>query len=118
LWGCPNAGLLSLSGIVKNDFDEITIIDEDHDPIPFDKEFDMVALGFITQQAYPAYEMLKNLRRKDIYFRRRSFMSVVFRMKQYTLRYYFRGEAELTWREFINDYKNNRPKKIYEIKQI
>lgn len=115
LMSCPNAPLLTVAAIASPYFDEIVYIDEEIETIDFSKKYDIVGMSFMTQQASRAYELAKKYKELGSYTVCGGMHPT--NLSGQTSEYFdtvFIGEGEYTWPEFIRDYQNGRPKKIYK----
>ncbi|MEF2965920.1 radical SAM protein [Paenibacillus sp. M1] len=114
LMSCPNLPLLAVGALAKDDFDDIVYIDEEIETIPWNTPFDMVAMSFMTQQATRAFELADKFREMGTYLIAGGMHPT--NSPEETLQYYdtvFIGEAEITWSEFISDFRKGLPKKTY-----
>jgi len=97
-------------------FDEVVYIDEEVEDIDFSKQYDIVGMSFMTQQASRAYELAMKFRKLGTYTICGGMHPT--NLPEQTLEYFdtvFIGECEYTWNEFISDFKNNTTRKIRKI---
>ncbi len=113
-WYTAPLGLLTVAALTPKRF-EIEFVDEDFEPIHFDGSYDIVAISAMTQQANRAYEIA------DI-FRQRFSTNVVMGGIHATVlpdealqhvNTVFIGEAEKIWEQYLNDWEQNKVKKVY-----
>lgn len=113
-WETPNLSLLTIAGIIPNTYD-ISFIDEDHgENVPFDKEYDIVAITGMTQQIYRAYEIGDRFRENGAYVVIGGIHATI--MPDEVAQHadtVFLGEGENTWKEFLYDYERGNPKNRY-----
>ena len=113
-WETPNLSLLTIAGVIPRTY-EVSFIDEDHGvQVPFDAQYDIVALTGMTQQIYRAYEIIDRFRQKRAYTVIGGIHASI--MPEEVLQHadtVFIGEGENTWIEFIEDYEKGEPKKRY-----
>ena len=117
LMSCANSPLLTVAAILENFFDEIEYIDEEIEEIDWDKQYDIVAMSFMTQQASRAFILAKKFKEKDIYLIAGGLHPT--NSPEETLQYFdtvFIGEGEITLPQFMRDYYRNKPLRIYENK--
>jgi radical SAM superfamily enzyme YgiQ (UPF0313 family) len=116
-WTGFSSGLLIVAALTPDDC-KIEVIDENIEPIDFSKNYDLVAISAITQQANRAYNISSEFRKKGV--------SVVMGGIHPTLVHdeainhadtVIIGEAEKTWKNFIQDFKKGRAKQIYVKKE-
>ncbi|MFZ5351480.1 MAG: B12-binding domain-containing radical SAM protein [Bacillota bacterium] len=115
LMNCPNAPLLTVAAFAQDFFDDIVFIDEEIEAIDFNIHFDMVAMSFMTQQASRAFELAMAFKEKGSYLICGGMHAT--NSADEVLSYFdtvFIGEGEKTWYEFMEDFKNGCPKRIYE----
>ena len=106
--------LLSVAACTPDDI-EITITDEQVEPVIFDEPFDLVGITFMTALASRAYELASEYRKRGV--------PVVFggyhtslHAKE-ALRHCDAvciGEAESTWPRLIDDYTSGRIERVYQ----
>ena len=103
-----------LAAFVDNSLYTITLIDEYCRKIPYHKRFDLVAITVNTPNAPHCYEISAHFRRLG--------SKVVMGGPHVTLLsdeaavhcdYLVLGEGEVTWKQFLADYSNGNPQKIY-----
>lgn len=105
--------LLIMAALTPDDVD-ISLVDENMDQINFSEAYDLVALTAMTQQATRAYEI-------SAAFRMRGVKTVIGGIHPTVLPeeacrhvdYVITGEGETVWNEFLDDFQNNRARKIY-----
>lgn len=94
--------------------DSITIIDEQIETVPFDEDFDLVGITVMTATAPRAYELCSHFTARGIPVVLGGFHPT-FNQKE-ALRYASSiviGPAYGAWTALVEDYRNNKPKKIY-----
>ena len=115
LMSCANSPLLTIAAILESYFDEIEYIDEEIEDIDWGRQYDMVAMSFMTQQAARAFELADMFRGKGAYLIAGGMHPT--NSSEETLQHFdtvFVGEGELTLPQFMKDYLNKTPLRIYE----
>ncbi|PIP68074.1 MAG: B12-binding domain-containing radical SAM protein [Candidatus Omnitrophica bacterium CG_4_9_14_0_2_um_filter_42_8] len=112
-WTGFSSGLLIVAALTP-DYFKIEVIDENIESIDFNKDYDLVAISAMTQQANRAYKISDEFRNKGI--------SVVMGGIHPTLMHkeainhadtVIIGEAENTWKDFIQDFKKGKARQVY-----
>jgi radical SAM superfamily enzyme YgiQ (UPF0313 family) len=114
LWYAPSLNLLVIAALTPQDI-EITLFDEYYEDIDFDQQFDLVGITAMTIQAQRAYEIADIYRAKNIPVVMGGVHATV--MPDEALLHadiVFKGEAERTWPQFLQDFENGEAKQIYE----
>lgn len=65
LYTCPNLGLLTVAGMFDDTF-ELEYVDENFEPIDYDKKYDLVCMSPVAQQVNHCYEVAAAFKRKGI----------------------------------------------------
>ena len=108
-----------LAGFIDETKYNILLIDEYNQKIPFEDNFDLVAITVNTSNASHCYEVAAKFRSKGC--------KVIFGGPHVTLMpdeamnycdYIIIGEAEDTWPEFLEDFYTNKAKKVYKTETI
>ncbi len=108
-------GLATVAGMTPPEF-AVELVDENAEPIRFDTDADLVAIGCWNVQYHRARELARE-------FRRRGKTVVVGgpyptlcpeRFTDGTFDVVFDGEAEITWPEFCRDLLAGTPKPVYK----
>lgn len=106
-----------LAAFIDERYFEITLIDEYCQRVPYNKSFDLVAITVNTPNAPHCYEMSAKFRNKGT--------KIVMGGPHATLLpdevgshcdFLLIGEGEFTWQQFLEDFYNGNPHKIYESK--
>jgi radical SAM superfamily enzyme YgiQ (UPF0313 family) len=117
LWSGFSTGLLTLAALSPVNT-QITYVDENHEPIPFDREFDVVAVTATTQQATRAYQIADRFRRhwgkRTLLVAGGPHVSFLPEEAEKHFDVVFMGEAEKTWPEFLADLRSGRPRSRYD----
>ncbi|GAX60252.1 Fe-S oxidoreductase [Candidatus Scalindua japonica] len=106
--------LPTIAALTPSDI-EVTIIDENILPINFDKQVDLVGITTLTYTAKRAYEIADKFRQKGVKVVLGGIHPTM--LADEALEHadsIIIGEAENVWPEFIEDFKNNRLKNIYQ----
>ncbi len=105
--------LLILASLTPDDI-EVSLIDENVDKIDFNQQYDLVAITGMTQQAARAYEISAKFREQGVITVMGGIHATVLPEEagKY-VDYVITGEGETVWNEFLNDFRNNKAKKIY-----
>jgi len=93
---------------------EITLIDENIEDINFDEKYDLVGITAMTQQAYRAYAIAVEFRKRNIPVVMGGIHASV--LPDEALQHVdtvFVGESEDQWAIYLNDLENGTAKKIY-----
>jgi len=107
--------MIYLAAFVNEDDYNITFVNEYSEKIPYDKKFDLVAITVNTLNALHCYEISAKFRAKGI--------KVVMGGPHVTLLpdegqehcdHLILQEGEITWPQFLEDFKNGTAKKVYE----
>lgn len=113
-WYSPNLSILTIIGLTPSNI-EISYIDEDFEAIDFDIQYDIVAISAMTQQVIRGYEIAKEFRKRGVYVVMGGIhVSVLPDEALECVDTVVIGEAENLWPQFLEEYKNNRAKKIYK----
>ena len=104
-----------LAAFVDEKYFEITIVDEYCQQVPYHKYYDLAAITINTPNAPHCYEISARLRKKG--------MKIVMGGPHATLLpdevinhcdFLLVGEGETIWRQFLEDFRNGNPGKIYQ----
>jgi len=112
-WLAPPLNLLTISALTPADI-EVKVIDEHYEIIDFNERFDLVGITAMTQQAYRAYEIAGEFRKRNIPVVMGGIHASV--LPDEALEHVdtvFVGEAEDTWGVFLDDFKAGQEKKTY-----
>ncbi|HBB27967.1 MAG TPA: hypothetical protein DC000_01710, partial [Clostridiales bacterium] len=115
LMSCANSPLLTVASILESFFDEIEYIDEEIEDIDWEKQYDMVAMSFMTQQATRAFILAEKFKKKGVYLIAGGMHPT--NSPEEVLKYFntvFIGEGEITLPQFMRDYLNNKPLSVYK----
>ncbi|MCP4131300.1 MAG: B12-binding domain-containing radical SAM protein [bacterium] len=102
-----------LAALTPPEFD-MEILDESVEPIDFDDPVDIVALTGMTYMAPYAYRIAEEYKKRGVYVVMGG-VHVSLAVDE-ALQYVdsvFVGESENTWVQFIEDFKNKTPQKVY-----
>jgi radical SAM superfamily enzyme YgiQ (UPF0313 family) len=118
LWGqigfkFPPLSLLALASSMPEDV-EVSIIDENLEMIPFERETDLIGLTVMTPQAPRAYQIADEFRKRGKRVVLGGFH--VSHLPEEALLHadaVVVGEGDRVWQEVIQDFKESRGKKIY-----
>ncbi len=112
-WNGIGAALPTLAALVPRDH-EVTIIDENLESVSFEANCDIVGITAMTQQACRAYEIAKEFRQRGRYIVMGGIHATV--LPDEALQYadtVVVGEAENAWIDFIQDFRDGTPRRIY-----
>lgn len=117
LWSGTSLGLLIIASLTPKSFD-IEFIDENFNPVDYDKDYDIVAITAFTQQAPRAYQIADQFRTRNIFVVIGGIHATLMphEAKKHANTVII-GEAEELWPKFINDFLNRTTKPFYENKQ-
>lgn len=110
----PPLSLLTLAAHTPEEI-EIELIDENTEPVPFDHDYDLVGITAMSQQAWRAYAIAAEFRKRGIPVVMGGIHASV--MPEEALQHVdtvFIGEAENTWPQFLNDLAQGNPQQIYK----
>lgn len=110
----PSLSLLTIAGLTPLDI-KMSYIDEDFEEINYSADYDIVALSAMTQQVVRAYEVAEEFRKRGVYVVIGGIHAS--KLPNEALQYVdtvIVGEAENVWKIFLNDFKCNKPNKIYQ----
>jgi len=113
-WYSPSLSILTIAGMIPADI-SITFIDEDFESLDFNQSFDIVAISAMTQQVMRAYEIAREFRKRGVYVILGGIHASV--SPDESIEHFdsvFIGEAEKTFPQFLDDFRNNEQKKIYK----
>ena len=108
-----------LAGFINETKYNMLLIDEYNQKIPFEDDFDLIAITVNTSNASHCYDIATKFRRKG--------GKVIFGGPHVTLipdeamnycDYLIMGEAEDTWPQFLEDFYTNKAKKVYKTEVI
>lgn len=115
----PHLGLLSIAALLNDEVEKV-YIDEEYTPLDeieeklYGRGFDLVCLSAFNPQAKRAYEIADGYKETDAVVIMGGLH--VSALPEEALRHVdavFVGEAEDTFREFLNDYENGNIKRVY-----
>lgn len=113
IWSAPNLGLLTIASLTPRDWD-MDYIEEMKTDIDFNAGYDIVAISCMTQQIDRGFEIASE-------FKKRGALTVIggihVTVENSEAPKYcdivFIGEAEVSWPQFIEDYKKGVYKSVY-----
>jgi len=109
----PNLALLTLASLTPGTI-EITLVDERVDTLTFKEDFDLVGISMITAQATRGYEIAEKFKKQGVYTVLGGIHPTVCPEEASShCDTVIAGEAENTWPQFLEDYKQGRPKMLY-----
>lgn len=113
-----SVGLLTIASLIPKDW-KIDYIDENIDIIDFNKNYDIVALSSMTQQAIRAYEIADEFRKRNIKVVIGGIHATVSpdETKEHADSVII-GEGEGVWPGMVRDILNNRLGKFYKAKNF
>ncbi len=117
-WNGIGVSLPTLAALIPEGH-EITLVDENKEPIDFDEPYDLVGITAMTQQANRAYEIASRFRERGRHVAiggiHPSVMPAEAGEKADTV---FVGEGENTWPQFLQDFLHGSPRKFYDHAQF
>ena len=114
LWFAPPLSLLTIASYTPNDI-VIKMIDEHFEEINFEEDYDLVGITAMTQQAFRAYEIADEFRRRNkIVVMGGIHASILPDEALCHVNTIFIGEAEELWQIYLADLKSGSEKKIYK----
>lgn len=118
-WETPNLSLLTISSLIPDSF-EVSFIDEDHgQKIDFDAKYDIVAVTGMTQQITRAYAIADEFRKRGACVVIGGIHATIMPDEaQQHADTVFRGEGELIWPLFLEEYLKGTHKQRYENKSV
>lgn len=118
-WETPNLSLLTIAGLFPSYY-ELHFYDEDHgESIPFEEKFDLVLLTSMTQQVNRAYEICQAFRKRGCHTALGGIHATIF--KEEALQHadtVMVGEGEVVLPRFLQDFEQNRAKRLYEAEKF
>lgn len=94
---------------------EVSITNEVFEDIDFEEKVDIVGITSITSNIFRAYEVADKFRKRGIFVVMGGIhVSMLPEEAREHADTVFVGEAEETWVQFLDDFSNRRPKKIYQ----
>ena len=118
LWTGPNLVLITIASLLPVDWD-VEYIDENYKEINYEKIYDIVCISAMTQQIVNAYNIIDR-------FKQLNTLTVIGGIHATVLPddaaqhadVVMIGEGEITWPQFLSDYKNGEIKKFYNDKYL
>ncbi len=113
-WYSLPLGLLTIAGATPEKID-ISVIDEDFENIDYSKEYDIVGISLMTQQAYRAYQIADEFRKRNVPVVMGGIHPTV--LPNEALEHcdtVIIGEGETLWNQYLRDFKNGCQKKMYK----
>lgn len=113
VFGAFGAAFPLLAALTPDDFD-VTIVDENHEELNYDEDFDLVGISSMTQQADRAYQIADQFRDRGVHVVLGGLHATV--LPQEAKRHadtVIVGEAENTWPQFIRDFLSGTPAPFY-----
>ena len=113
-YNTSSLSIITIAGLTPPDI-EVSYIDEDFEDIDFNIQYDIVGISAMTQQIVRSYEIAKEFRRRGIYVVMGGIHTSF--LPEEALEWVdtvIIGEAEDLWPQFLEDFKNNKAKKIYK----
>ncbi len=112
-WNGVGIGLLILAALTDDRF-EITMVDENQEEIPFNRDWALVGVTAMTQQATRAYAISNRFRSMGVHTVIGGIHATVMPEEaQKNADTVFVGEAENAWGTFLNDFLAGKAKKQY-----
>jgi radical SAM superfamily enzyme YgiQ (UPF0313 family) len=114
----PPLSLLTIASHTPKDI-QIKLIDENIETIDFNEEFDLVGITAMTQQAFRAYEIAGEFKKKNIPVVMGGIHASV--LPEEALLHVdsvFIGESEEQWKVYIQDLRAKREKRIYQAESL
>ncbi|MFH1478256.1 MAG: radical SAM protein [Candidatus Omnitrophota bacterium] len=109
-----SSGLLIMASLTPKDW-EIDLIDENLEDINFDKDYDLIGLGSMTQQATRAYEIADKFRKKGSKVVMGGIhATVLFEEAKEHVDSVVIGEGEEIWPNVLSDFIDNKLKPYYK----
>lgn len=114
--------LATLKALIPNDIDcEVDVCDEMVEKIDkyLKRSYDIVAITLQTSAAIKSYELAKQFKEKGSYIVMGGYHPTY--MPEEAIKYadtVIIGAAEYSWPNFLHDYINNAPKKLYNIQNV
>jgi len=113
-WNGMGAALQTVAGLTPAQH-QVTIVDENFEEVDGAGEWDIVGLTGMTQQALRAYEIAEMYRSKGSYVVMGGIHASV--KPSEALEHVdtvFAGEAEVNWPQFLLDFQNGAPRRLYD----
>ena len=113
-WNGMGAALQTVAALTPEP-NQVTIIDENYEPIDFSGNWDIVGITAMTQQAERAYEIAGEFKQRGRFVVMGGIHASVLpseAMEQVDT--VFSGEAEINWPQFLRDYAEGKPQRLYE----
>jgi len=112
-WSGAGAALHTIASLTPADH-LITIVDENYERLEWEGDWDLVGITAMTQQALRAYEIAQEFHRRGRYVVMGGIhASVLPEEAAQHVDTVFAGEAEITWPQFLREYLEGAPQKIY-----
>ncbi|MDO8687096.1 MAG: cobalamin-dependent protein, partial [Dehalococcoidales bacterium] len=112
-WSGLGSGLLVIAALTPPEI-EIELIDEDSEDINFQRDYDLVGITAVTQQATRAYEIARRFRERNVRVVLGGIHTTVLpdeaRLHADSI---IVGEAENLWPKLLDDFRHNRVSPVY-----
>ncbi len=112
-WSGLGSGLLVIAALTPNEI-EIELIDEDTGDIDFHRDYDLVGITAVTQQAPRAYEIARSFKERNVKVVLGGIHTTVLpdeaRLHADSI---IVGEAENLWPTLLDDFSHNRLRSVY-----
>jgi radical SAM superfamily enzyme YgiQ (UPF0313 family) len=117
-WTGLSSGLLLIAALTPEKH-KVELIDENFDAVDFDKDFDLVGISCMTQQAVRGYAIADEYRKrgKKVVLGGMHPTMMPDEAKQHADSVVV-GEVEYLWATVLHDFENNRPKDFYRSEKL
>lgn len=116
-WSGLGSGLLVIAALTPAEI-ELELIDEDSEEINFQRDYDLVGITAVTQQATRAYEIARRFRERNVRVVLGGIHTTVLpdeaRLHADSI---IVGEAENLWPKLLDDFRHNRLSPVYTSRQ-
>lgn len=113
-WYSLPLGLLTIAGATPDEID-ISLIDEDFENIDYSQQYDLIGISSMTQQAYRAYQIADEFRKRNIPVAMGGIHpTVLFDEALKHCDTVIIGEGEMLWNQYIKDFNKGCQKRIYK----
>lgn len=113
-YNTSSLSIITIAALTPPDI-EISYIDEDFEEIDFDVQYDIVGISAMTQQVIRGYEIAKEFRKRGTYVVMGGIHASF--LPDEALEWVdtvIIGEGEELWPKFLEDFKNNKEKRVYK----
>lgn len=115
LWKVTTPGPLVLASKTIEAGEDVYYVDEEHGEVRLDIKYDIVAMYLVTPNARKGYEWARYFKKRGSYIVMGGVHAAVCLSETKAhADTVLLGEGEYIWEDFLSDYKQNAPKRVYQ----